>query len=79
MKNKLSKLAQTEHQLRNEVARLLKAIEYSKNLSEIKSVFVYTVSDNFRSPLSSTLSSAQLISRYTKAEEQKLEKSTLKK
>ncbi len=79
LKNKLSRLAETEHQLRNEVAELLKAIEFSKNLSEIKSVFVSTVSDNFRSPLSSILSSAQLISRYTKAEEQKNREKHIKK
>jgi PAS domain S-box-containing protein len=79
LKNKLSKLAETEHQLRNEITELLKAIEFSKNLSEIKSVFVSTVSDNFRSPLSSILSSAQLISRYTKTEEQKNREKHIKK
>jgi two-component system sensor kinase FixL len=79
LKNKLSKQAETEHQLRNDISELLKAIEFSKNLSEIKSVFVSTVSDNFRSPLSSILSSAQLISRYTKAEEQKNREKHIKK
>lgn len=79
LKNKISKLTETEYQLRNDITELLSAIEFSKNLSEIKSIFVSTVSDNFRSPLSSILSSAQLISKYKKTEEQKNRERHIKK
>ncbi len=79
LKNKISNLAQTEYKLRNNIKELLSAKEFNKNLNDVKSVFISTVSDNFRSPLSSILSSAQLISKYQKTEEQKNRERHLKK
>jgi PAS domain S-box-containing protein len=79
LKNKISKLAEKEQQLRKDISQLIKALEFSRNLSDLKSVFVSTVSDTFRSPLSSILSSAQLIGKYKKAEEQKNRERHIKK
>jgi PAS domain S-box-containing protein len=79
LKNKTSQLTQTNQKLRNDITELLSAKEFNKNLNDIKSVFISTVSDNFRSPLSSILSSAQLISKYQKTDEQKNRERHLKK
>ena len=46
------------------------ALQKEKELSEIKSRFVSMASHEFRTPLSTVLSSASLIGRYTKEEEQ---------
>lgn len=46
------------------------ALNKEKELSEIKSRFVSMASHEFRTPLSTVLSSAALISRYTKEDEQ---------
>ena len=50
-------------------AEALKALEKEKELNELKSRFVSMASHEFRTPLSTILSSASLISKY-KAEEQ---------
>ncbi|MFM7838516.1 MAG: PAS domain S-box protein, partial [Chitinophagaceae bacterium] len=49
---------------------LSEALSKEKELNEIKSRFVSMASHEFRTPLSSVLSSASLLSRYTKSEEQ---------
>lgn len=49
---------------------LSEALDKEKELSEIKSRFVSMASHEFRTPLSTVLSSASLISKYTKTEEQ---------
>lgn len=49
---------------------LLVALEKEKDLSELKSRFVSMASHEFRSPLSTVLSSAYLIEKYTTAEDQ---------
>ena len=49
---------------------LSEALDKEKELSEIKSRFVSMASHEFRTPLSTVLSSASLISKYTKSEEQ---------
>lgn len=51
-------------------AELLAALEKEKELNELKSRFVSMASHEFRTPLSAVLSSAYLLSRYQKAEEQ---------
>ena len=79
LKNKISKFSETEQMLRKDIADLLIAKEFNKNLNDIKSVFVSTVAENFRTPLCSILSSAQLISKYQKGEEQKNRERHLKK
>jgi PAS domain S-box-containing protein len=49
---------------------LKQALEKEKELNELKSKFVSLASHEFRTPLSSVLSSAYLLSRYTKEENQ---------
>ena len=49
---------------------LHEALNKEKELNEIKSRFVSMASHEFRTPLSSVLSSASLLGRYTKTEEQ---------
>jgi signal transduction histidine kinase len=50
--------------------KLEKALEKEKQLSELKSRFVSMASHEFRTPLSSILSSANLIGRYEESEQQ---------
>jgi PAS domain S-box-containing protein len=49
---------------------LLAALEKERELNELKSRFVSMASHEFRTPLSAVLSSAYLLSKYVKAEEQ---------
>jgi PAS domain S-box-containing protein len=49
---------------------ILTALEKEKELNELKSRFVSMASHEFRTPLSAVLSSAYLLSKYVKAEEQ---------
>lgn len=49
---------------------LLAALEKEKDLNELKSRFVSMASHEFRTPLSAVLSSAYLLSKYVKTEEQ---------
>lgn len=49
---------------------LRKALQKEKDLNELKSRFVSMASHEFRTPLSTVLSSSYLISRYTATEEQ---------
>lgn len=51
-------------------SELLTALEKEKELNELKSRFVSMASHEFRTPLSAVLSSAYLLSKYTKSEEQ---------
>lgn len=51
-------------------AELRAALEKEKELNELKSRFVSMASHEFRTPLSAVLSSAYLLSRYEKTEEQ---------
>jgi PAS domain S-box-containing protein len=51
-------------------AELITALEKEKELNELKSRFVSMASHEFRTPLSAVLSSAYLLSRYAKTEEQ---------
>jgi PAS domain S-box-containing protein len=63
LKEALHKLEQSQHEL-NE------ALESERQLSEIKSRFVSMASHEFRTPLSTVLSSASLLSKYTTTQEQ---------
>jgi PAS domain S-box-containing protein len=59
----LEKLEQSQTELHE-------ALDKEKHLNEIKSRFVSMASHEFRTPLSAVLSSAALISKYTKEDEQ---------
>jgi PAS domain S-box-containing protein len=72
-------LKEALHEL--EVSRddLTQALENEKGLNELKSRFISTASHEFRTPLSTILSSVSLIQKYTTAEDQeKREKHILK-
>ena len=63
-------LREALNELERSQAELSEALSKEKELSEIKSRFVSMASHEFRTPLSTVLSSAALLSRYTKTEEQ---------
>ncbi len=63
LKEALQRLEQSQEELSE-------ALNKEKQLSEIKSRFVSMASHEFRTPLSTVLSSASLLSKYTSAEEQ---------
>ena len=63
LKEALQKLEQSQKELSD-------ALDKERELSEIKSRFVSMASHEFRTPLSTVLSSASLLSKYTKAEDQ---------
>lgn len=56
--------------LENSQAELKEALEKEKELNEIKSRFVSMASHEFRTPLSTVLSSAALLQKYTNTEQQ---------
>lgn len=55
---------------KNAESELLAALDKEKELNELKSRFVSMASHEFRTPLSAVLSSAYLLSKYIKTEEQ---------
>jgi len=63
LKEALQKLEQSQKELSE-------ALDKERQLNEIKSRFVSMASHEFRTPLTTVLSSASLLSKYTKAEEQ---------
>lgn len=63
LKEALEKLEQSQSELKV-------ALDNERQLNEIKSRFVSMASHEFRTPLSAVLSSASLISKYTKGDEQ---------
>lgn len=63
-------LRETLAQLEHSKEELELSLEKEKELNDLKTRFVSTVSHEFRTPLSTVLSSAALISRYTSAEDQ---------
>lgn len=63
-------LKEALQQLEISQQELSEALQKEKDLNEIKSRFVSMASHEFRTPLSTVLSSASLIGRYSKEEEQ---------
>ena len=63
LKEALEKLEESQTELHE-------ALDKEKQLNEIKSRFVSMASHEFRTPLSAVLSSAALLSKYVKEEEQ---------
>ena len=65
-----SQLQETLTALETSKEELQKALSKEKELSDLKSRFVSMASHEFRTPLSTILSSASLVSKYVKEEEQ---------
>ena len=65
----IRKLERTNKSLYEAEQEVRKALQKEKELNELKSRFVTTASHEFRTPLSTVLSSASLISRYQSAED----------
>lgn len=63
-------LKEALQRLEESQTELSEALDKEKQLNEIKSRFVAMASHEFRTPLSTVLSSASLLSKYTQAEEQ---------
>jgi len=63
-------LTRAMHELERSKEELSKLLEKEKELSELKSRFVSMASHEFRTPLSTVLSSTYLIEKYTSAEDQ---------
>lgn len=63
-------LKEALHELEKSQLELNEALNKEKELNEIKSRFVSMASHEFRTPLSTVLSSAALVSKYTLSEEQ---------
>ena len=66
----VNKLLETNLALKGKERELKLSLEKEKELNELKSRFVSMASHEFRTPLSTILSSASLISRYTENEDQ---------
>ena len=63
-------LRETLMQLETSKNELTESLEKEKELSELKTRFVSTVSHEFRTPLATVLSSASLLGKYVKEDEQ---------
>lgn len=70
LKDEVEERRLIEEELKKNEKELEKLLESEKELGELKSRFVSTASHEFRTPLSTILSSVSLISRYIKEEEQ---------
>lgn len=69
-------LIETLNQLERSREELSRSLENEKNLNELKSRFVTTASHEFRTPLSTILSSAYLLEKYNDTQEVEKRKNT---
>ncbi len=70
VERRTKELTDAMHQLEISKEELSKSLEKEKELGELKSRFVSMASHEFRTPLSTILSSAYLIEKYTTTEDQ---------
>ncbi len=70
LENEINEREKIEEALRQSELEIREALQKAMELSELKSRFVSIASHEFRTPLSTILSSASLIGRYTKSENQ---------
>lgn len=70
VRERTAKLQKALKELESSKNDLAKALNKEKDLGEMKSAFVSMASHEFRTPLSTILSSASLLSKYTLTEEQ---------
>ncbi|MDQ3016645.1 MAG: HAMP domain-containing histidine kinase, partial [Bacteroidota bacterium] len=70
VEQRTEELTNAMHQLEESKEELSKALDTEKELGELKSRFVSMASHQFRTPLSTVLSSSYLIQKYVTAEEQ---------
>ncbi len=69
LRNEIHERKIVENALRESEKEAQSALELERELSELKSRFITTASHEFRTPLSTILSSAKLIARYTEKEQ----------
>ena len=70
VQQRTKELTDAMHQLENSKEELSRSLAKEKELSELKSRFVSMASHEFRTPLSTVLSSSYLIQKYTAGEQQ---------
>ena len=70
LENEIKEREAVEEALRQSQEELENALEKEKQLGELKSRFVSMASHEFRTPLSTILSSAAIINRYTESDQQ---------
>ena len=70
LENEIKERENVEEALRQSELEIRIALQKEMELSELKSRFVSMASHEFRTPLSTILSSASIIGRYTKSDNQ---------